>query len=60
MIKKLNADSLPTNILVGSLLETVEAFQQKKDSIKSWQTKGKDFYIACDSILYLLVPGFIF
>jgi hypothetical protein len=43
VIKKLNADSLPTNILVGSLLETVEAFQQKKDSIKCWQTKGKDF-----------------
>ncbi|MBX9786303.1 MAG: conjugal transfer protein TraD [Alphaproteobacteria bacterium] len=43
VIKKLNADSLPTNILIGSLLETVEAFQQKKDSIKNWQTKGKGF-----------------
>jgi len=43
VIKKLNADSLPTNILIGSLLEAVEAFQQKKDSIKNWQTKGKDF-----------------
>ena len=44
VIKKLGADSLPTNILVGSLLETVEAFQQKKDIIKNWQTKGKDFF----------------
>jgi hypothetical protein len=43
VIKKLNAESLPLDILVGSLLETVEAFRQKKDSIKNWQTKGKDF-----------------
>ena len=43
VIKKLNADSLPLDILIGSLLETVDAFQQKKDSIKNWQTKGKDF-----------------
>lgn len=43
IIKKLNADSLPVDILIGSLLESVEAFQQKKDSIKNWQTKGKDF-----------------
>jgi len=44
IIKKLNADSLPVDILIGSLLETVEAFQQKKDIInKNWQTKGKDF-----------------
>jgi len=43
VIKKLNADSLPLDILVGSLLETGEAFQQQKDNIKSWQTKGKDF-----------------
>lgn len=43
VIKKLGADSLSIEILVGSLLETVEAFQQQKDSIKNWQTKGKDF-----------------
>ena len=43
VIKKLNADSLPTAILIGSLLETIEAFQKQKDSIKNWQTKGKDF-----------------
>lgn len=43
VLKKLNADSLPVDILIGSLLETLEAFQQKKDSIKNWQTKGKDF-----------------
>ena len=43
VIKKLDADSLPLDILIGSLLETVEAFRQKKDSIKNWQTKGKDF-----------------
>jgi Conjugal transfer protein TraD len=43
VIKKLNADSLPVEVLVGSLIETLEAFQQKKDSTKNWQTKGKDF-----------------
>ncbi|MBY0281483.1 MAG: conjugal transfer protein TraD [Alphaproteobacteria bacterium] len=43
VIKKLNADSLPIDILIGSLLETIEVFQQKKDSTKNWQTKGKDF-----------------
>ena len=43
MVKKLDADSLPLDILVGSLLETVEAFQQRKDILKNWQTKGKDF-----------------
>ena len=43
VVKKLDADSLPLDILVGSLLETVEAFQQRKDILKNWQTKGKDF-----------------
>jgi Conjugal transfer protein TraD len=43
IIKKLNADALPVEIFIGSLLETVETFQQKKDSTKNWQTKGKDF-----------------
>ena len=43
VIKKLGADSLPVDILIGSLLETLEAFQQKKDSIKNWQTKEKIF-----------------
>jgi len=43
VIKKLDADSLPLDILIGSLLETVEAFQQKKDTTKNWQAKGKDF-----------------
>lgn len=46
VIKKLGADSLPVEVLVGSLLETGEAFQQKKDSIQNWQTKGKDFLAA--------------
>ncbi len=43
VIKKLGVDSLPLDILVGSFLETIEAFQQKKDITKNWQTKGKDF-----------------
>jgi Conjugal transfer protein TraD len=43
VIKKLGADSLPLDILIGSLLETGEAFQQKRDITKNWQTKGKDF-----------------
>jgi len=43
VIKKLGADSLSVDVLVGSFLETVEAFQQKKDIVKKWQSKGKDF-----------------
>lgn len=43
VIKKLGADSLPLDILIGSLLETLEAFQQKKDITKNWQIKGKYF-----------------
>lgn len=43
VIKKLGADSLPVDILVGSIFETIEAFNQKKDITKKWQAKGKDF-----------------
>ena len=43
VIKKLGADSVPVDVFVGALLETVEAFQQKKDIVKKWQAKGKDF-----------------
>ena len=42
VIKKLGADSLPVDILVGSLFETMEAFNQKKDITKKWQAKGKE------------------
>lgn len=42
VIKKLGADSLPIDILVGSIFETMEAFNQKKEITKKWQAKGKE------------------
>ena len=42
VIKKLGADFLPVDILVGSIFETIEAFNQKKDIVKKWQSKGKE------------------
>lgn len=42
VIKKLGADSFPIDILVGSIFETMEAFNQKKDIMKKWQAKGKE------------------
>jgi hypothetical protein len=46
VIKKLGADSLPIDILVGSIFETMEAFNQKKDVTKKWQAKGKEIFEA--------------
>lgn len=42
VLKKLGADSLHPEILIGSLFEAVEAFHQKKDVTKKWQAKGKE------------------
>ena len=42
VLKKLGADSLSPEILIGSIFETVEAFHQKKDVTKKWQDKGKE------------------
>ncbi|NBT85846.1 MAG: hypothetical protein EBT45_05045 [Alphaproteobacteria bacterium] len=42
IIKKLGADSLSPEIIIGSLFEAVEAFHQKKDITKKWQAKGKE------------------
>ena len=42
VFKKLGADSLSPEILIGSLFETVEAFHQKKDVTKKWQARGKE------------------
>ena len=42
VFKKLGADSLSPEILIGSLFETVEAFHQKKEGVKKWQAKGKE------------------
>ena len=42
VFKKLGADSLSPEVLIGSIFETVEAFHQKKDVTKKWQSKGKE------------------
>jgi len=42
VFKKLGADSLPPEILIGSIFETVEAFHQKKEGVKKWQAKGNE------------------
>ena len=46
LFKKLEIDTIPLDILVGSLLETVDAVQKNKHITKQWEEKGKTFFEA--------------
>ncbi len=43
LIKKSGASILPSEILVGSLLDAVKAFEDNIDTIKKWQKSGQEF-----------------
>lgn len=43
LIKKSGASILPSEILVGSLLDAVKAFEENIDTIKKWQKSGQEF-----------------
>jgi len=43
LLKKSGASELPSDVLVGALLDAVKAFAEKKGTLKQWQESGKEF-----------------
>ncbi len=43
MIKKIGAFDLPSEILVGSLIDTVQSYQKEEEVINKWQQLGYEF-----------------
>ena len=43
MIKNVGAAALPSDVLVGALLDATIAFKEKQDIVKKWQQAGKEF-----------------
>ncbi len=43
LMKKVGATALPAEILMGALMEAVEAFKTDSPSLKGWKTTGETF-----------------